>query len=362
MILPLLLALAMPFRAAPAVLPPVPAVRAGTTADEPRKTRRPRKKAAAPSRARTATLAASSSGSSGAIHWTAPRSRNDLADDLSSMLARAKSGTWGVLVVSLSNGDTLFGHAPDMQLLPASTMKLFTSSLALDRFGAQGKFETVVLRTGLLGPDGVLHGDLVLRGAGDPDARRKAADSSGEPPMDALARQVAAAGVKRVTGEVVGDASAFLDGHVPDGWRTRYLQASYAARVSALSFNENKITIVVRPGGSHADLSFQPAVSGVPVSNVVKVTPVEQRRPHRRPAGQPGTGRRQRLDRRPERPAGLSGDGRGTRALRRRRAPLGARRAGRERRRPGPHRHLAGRRGRARHATTRRRSRRSSRR
>jgi serine-type D-Ala-D-Ala carboxypeptidase/endopeptidase (penicillin-binding protein 4) len=60
---------------------------------------------------------------------------------------------------------------------------------------------------------------------------------------------------------------------VPEGWRTRYLQASYAARVSALSFNENKITIVVRPSSGHAELSFVPAVSGVPVENAVKVTP-----------------------------------------------------------------------------------------
>ena len=75
---------------------------------------------------------------------------------------------------------------------------------------------------------------------------------------------------------------------MPDGWRTRYLQASYAARVSALSFNENRITIVVRPNGAHAELSFQPPVSGLPVTNGVKVTSIEQGSAHRRAAGQHG--------------------------------------------------------------------------
>ena len=207
-----------------------------------------------------------------AIKFTTPGDRERLAADLTEMLGRTSGrGSWGVLVVSLSAGDTLFGRNADSQLLPASTMKLFTSAVALERFGASGRFETEVLRVGDLGPDGVLRGDLVLRGAGDPTLSGKPLDAASEPPMDALARQIAGAGVKRVTGAIVGDASAFEDRRVPDGWRSRYLGASYAARVSALSFNENKLVVIVRPSGSRVDVSFRPAMSGVPLSNEVKV-------------------------------------------------------------------------------------------
>lgn len=275
MILPVLLALSTSFPGARITPPQYATARADVGAETPKKTAGPRKKATR-SRPRSAKLAPAASAASATIRATAPRSRVALADDLSSMIARAKSGKWGVLVVSLSNGDTLFGDNPDEQLLPASTMKLFTSSLALDRFGADGKFVTTVLRAGPLGSDGILHGDLVLRGAGDPTLAGKAVDNGGEPPMDALARQVAAAGVRRITGDIVGDASAFLDARIPDGWRTRYLQASYAARVSALSFNENKITIIVRAAGGRANVSFEPAVSGMPVTNGVKVTPASK--------------------------------------------------------------------------------------
>ncbi len=274
MILPVLLALSTSVHAV-FLSPAQYATRAAVPAETPSKPASPKKKQVAPKR-KNAALAVSRASVTPAFHAMVPRGRAELASDLSTMVAHTKAGKWGVLVVSLSTGDTLFANNPDQQLLPASTMKLFTSSLALDRFGADGKFETTVLRAGSLGSDGVLHGDLVLRGAGDPTLTAKSAEDGAAAPMDALARQVAAAGVKHVTGDIVGDASAFLDGKIPDGWRTRYLQASYAARVSALSFNENKMTIVVRPAGGHAELSFQPPVSGLPIANDVKVTPASK--------------------------------------------------------------------------------------
>lgn len=293
MILSILLAASIPLHAAGATAPQYAALRAEIAGETPKKVaKKVTKRPAAPS-VKSATKAAKSAtqgrtkvvksaklapaaATSAPLHWAEARTSAELGDDLTSMLAHAKIGKWGVLVVSLSNGDTLFARNPDEQLLPASTMKLFTSSLALDRFGADGKFETTVLRAGTLGPDGTLHGDLVLRGAGDPTLAGKPLEAGGAPAMDDLARQVAAAGIKHVTGGVDGDATAFLDGHVPDGWRTRYLQASYAARVSALSFNENKMTIIVHATGGHAELSFQPPVSGLPISNDVKVTPASK--------------------------------------------------------------------------------------
>lgn len=243
MLLPILVPALLAFQAPQAVKHPVPRVKV----------------------VRSAALAAT-------VHLAVPSELQKLVLDLSAKLARAmRSGKWGVLVVSLSHGDTLFGRNADDQLLPASTMKLFTSAVALERFGPAGRFKTEVLRAGTIGSDGVLHGDLVLKGAGDPTLSGQASDEALEPPMEALARQIAEAGVQRVAGAIVGDASAFEDRRVPDGWRTRYLRASYASRVSALSFNENRIAVVVRPEGKRAVVSFEPAISGVPVSSEVKV-------------------------------------------------------------------------------------------
>ena len=195
----------------------------------------------------------------------------DLSATLRSTLQRTKGkGTWGVMVVSLTNGDTLFDYNADRQLLPASTMKLFTSALALDHFGPEGRFETQLLRTGTLA-DGVVTGDLVLRGAGDPTFSALSADRYSLSPMTTLAKAVAATGITRVTGALIGDASGFDDSKVPDGWLHRYLYASYAARVSALSFNENQVTVIVRPDGKRAAIGFNPPILGIELTNKVTV-------------------------------------------------------------------------------------------
>jgi D-alanyl-D-alanine carboxypeptidase/D-alanyl-D-alanine-endopeptidase (penicillin-binding protein 4) len=207
------------------------------------------------------------------LTYTAPRGASQLQLDLGSILDRAsRAGAWGVAVVSLDYGDTLFARNADRQLLPASTMKLFTSSVALERFGADYRFITEVLREGALGSDGTVRGNLVLRGTGDPSFSRRFTDgTSGETPMEAIAHLVAQAGVKRVSGDIIGDASAFEDRMVPEGWRKRYLGAHYAARVSALSYNENLLTVRVQPGAHGATIAFEPSLAGIPVVNSVRV-------------------------------------------------------------------------------------------
>ena len=77
--------------------------------------------------------------------------------------------------------------------------------------------------------------------------------------------------MRRVSGDIVGDASAFEDRAVPEGWRSRYLSAKYAARVSALSYNENLLKVTVKPSGRTAAITFEPALSGIAIVNSVRV-------------------------------------------------------------------------------------------
>jgi D-alanyl-D-alanine carboxypeptidase/D-alanyl-D-alanine-endopeptidase (penicillin-binding protein 4) len=139
--------------------------------------------------------------------------------------------------------------------------------MALDYLGPQHQFETQVLTEGQIDSAGVLNGNLVLRGAGDPSLGAP----FGADPMRLLAREVAAAGIRSVTGNVIGDASAFDGQRIPDGWRQRYLGASYAARVSALSYNGNIVHLSVRPVAGKAQISLSPTISGVTVTNAVTV-------------------------------------------------------------------------------------------
>jgi D-alanyl-D-alanine carboxypeptidase/D-alanyl-D-alanine-endopeptidase (penicillin-binding protein 4) len=173
------------------------------------------------------------------------------------------------MIVSLTRGDTLFSMNPDAMMQPASTMKMYTSALALERFGPDYTFRTPVLKDGTVGPDGTLNGNLYLRGSGDPSLTQRFWHD--QEPMDVLARQIAAAGIRRVRGAVIGDATAFDDQLIPEGWKTSYLGAAYAARVSALSLNENLVWVSVRPEGKRAVVTLEPATTSIPVESSVRV-------------------------------------------------------------------------------------------
>lgn len=204
------------------------------------------------------------------LRHTTPRGEIALAADLHALVnARTRNGTWGVVVSSLSRGDTLFSLNGDAPMLPASTLKLFTTALAFERLGPSHQLTTEILRDGSVEGDGTLRGSLFLRGGGDPSLSPRYMPGGPDAPMRALARLVADAGIRRVTGDVVGDASAFDGKRIPDGWLARYLHDAYASRVSPLSLNENLLNVVIAPGrsGGAGAVELQPATMAYKVIN-----------------------------------------------------------------------------------------------
>jgi D-alanyl-D-alanine carboxypeptidase/D-alanyl-D-alanine-endopeptidase (penicillin-binding protein 4) len=227
-------------------------------------TKRPARRATRRTRARAATPVAP-------IAWTSPNGLSALTTDLSQMLSkRIRSGRFGAMVTSLTRGDTLFAQNAGEMMQPASTMKLFSTAVALDRYGPEHSFSTDVLRDAPVGGDGTITGNIYLRADGDPSMSARFYHDANLP-MSTLARSVAAAGVKRVTGDLVFDATAFDDRRIPEGWKTTYLGAAYAARVSALSLNENIVWVVVQPAGKQASVTLEPMTTTIPVRSKVRL-------------------------------------------------------------------------------------------
>ena len=204
------------------------------------------------------------------IAWTSPNGLTALTTDLSQMITRIRSGQFGVMVASLTRGDTLFAQNAGEMMQPASTMKLFSTAVALDRFGPEHSFSTDVLRDAPVGGDGIIAGNIYLRADGDPSMSARFYHDANLP-MATLARSVAAGGVKRITGDLVFDATAFDDRRIPEGWKTTYLGAAYAARVSALSLNENIVWVVVQPAGKQASVTLEPMTTTIPVRSKVRL-------------------------------------------------------------------------------------------
>lgn len=184
-----------------------------------------------------------------------------LGDDLRDVLGRVRwrHALWSVLVVSLDRGDTLFAQEPDSAVAPASNMKLLTTAAAFRDLGPDFRFRTYVVTDGTVA-NGVLNGDLVLYGTGDPGLSDRFFPSRNTV-FEILADQLQAAGIRAVDGNLVGDAS-YLDGPLrPEGWEPDDLNDHFAPGISALSFNENVVSIRVEAG---ADVGSPPRVESIP--------------------------------------------------------------------------------------------------
>lgn len=226
-----------------------------------------------PARTKTKAPAKKPTPAKQALRYTTPRGVAALSSDLGALLgSRTRGGSWGAMVISLTRGDTLFEVNQDKPYVPASTMKLFTTALALERLGSEHTFSTDVLRDGAMDSAGVVHGNLIIRGDGDPSLSPRFMRGGPSAPMDMLASLTSSAGVRKVTGDLIADASAFESRNIPEGWLTRYAGSAYAAPFSALSLNENIVVVSITPGasGSAATVALEPATSGMTVTNTVR--------------------------------------------------------------------------------------------
>lgn len=166
--------------------------------------------------------------------------RAELAATIGRILAHpalTHSGA-AVLVVSLDRGDTLFAREIDRLYTPASNLKLFTAAAALDLLGPDYRFVTPLVATGPIDGD-TLRGDLVLVGRGDPDLITDH--------LVALADTLAARGVRVVAGDLRADASWFDDVEWGPGWMWDDGPFWYWPYISALTLNDNTVTVTVRP-------------------------------------------------------------------------------------------------------------------
>jgi D-alanyl-D-alanine carboxypeptidase/D-alanyl-D-alanine-endopeptidase (penicillin-binding protein 4) len=192
-----------------------------------------------------------------------------LRSDLEEMIRRPRwSGDrWSVLVVSLDRGDTLFAYGAHDTLAPASNMKLFTTAAALYYLGPDFRYNTFLMATGPIN-NGVLEGDLVVYGTGDPTFSDRFGSKLRV--FEAFADTLLALGVREVRGDIVGDGSYFEGSGAGEGWQQSYMNASYAASAGALSFAENIAYLQISPAeqaGWRPTVRLMPGGEGIALVN-----------------------------------------------------------------------------------------------
>ncbi len=208
-----------------------------------------------------------------------------LAEKMDAVLqasAAAQQSFWGIQVVNLTTGKTLFESGQNRLFVPASTAKLFSTALALQRLGPDHRFVTLVMADHDPDAAGRISGDLRIVGGGDPTLSGrpfpyKSKSLFGDPlqPIEELADQVMARGLRRIDGSVVGDDTAYPWEPYPEGRAQEDAIRDYGAPVSALTVNENRLVLTIRPGrraGDPATLRLSPPLEYFVIDNRVRTT------------------------------------------------------------------------------------------
>jgi len=181
-----------------------------------------------------------------------PKTLPELQARIQEVLAKPElsSAMVGIKVVSLDNGRVLFEENASKLLRPASNMKLYTVAAALDRLSPDYRFSTSVYANTRPDAAGVVHGELIIYGRGDPSIAARFNNGDYFKGIDELATRIVAAGVKRVEGDLVGDESYFVGPKYGSGWNWEDLTWYYGAEITPLTANDNALDLFIKPGAA----------------------------------------------------------------------------------------------------------------
>lgn len=177
-----------------------------------------------------------------------PKPTGDIQEDLDKLLNKnlSRVGRWGVAVMSLDDGSLIYQHNSDSRFIPASNTKLFTTAAALEKLGPDYCYQTEIYACGPIDSGGVLSGDLLIRGSGDPTIGDIVT-------MENWADNIKAMGITEISGDVIGDKGDFLPEKlvsiIPRSANKLVRPKKRLAwRLSGLSFRENVVVVTLKGG------------------------------------------------------------------------------------------------------------------
>ncbi|WP_026063192.1 D-alanyl-D-alanine carboxypeptidase/D-alanyl-D-alanine endopeptidase [Pedobacter arcticus] len=159
-----------------------------------------------------------------------------------------KYATVSFSVIDNKSGKVLFSKNGNTGLAPASTLKVITAATALDLLGEDFTFKTNVFYRGEI-RNGTLNGDLIIKGSGDPTLGSDRWDKTKKSQiLNKILFNLQQKGINRITGYVIGDASAWDTQTLPIGWIWQDMGNYYGAGTSALCWGENYFELGFSPG------------------------------------------------------------------------------------------------------------------
>ena len=197
----------------------------------------------------------------------------ELARDLRAIFADpvVDHGIWSVVVKSLRSGETLYTANANRLQVPASNQKVLTTAVAAERLGWDYRYTTRIYSTGTIdAATGLLSGDIIVVSDGDPTINPRHPERWAI--FDEWGKQLAAKGIRTISGQLIGDDNAFEEPGWGLGWAWDDFAFGYGAQVSALQYNENQVELMIGPGqeaGARGVILVTPTGSGLTIDHRV---------------------------------------------------------------------------------------------
>lgn len=184
-----------------------------------------------------------------------------------------KNASVGIHILNQQTGEEMYGLNAHKVLIPASTMKLISSATALEVLGEQYRFRTQIGYTGKIKKDGILEGDLVVIGGADPALGSEYFEEHYHEFMPAWAKAVKKAGINRVNGNLVLDASLYDGERIPNTWIWGDMGNYYGVGPHAFTIYDNLFRITFsspkKAGRKTIVIATYPKIDGLSIQNEV---------------------------------------------------------------------------------------------
>jgi len=194
-----------------------------------------------------------------------------------------ENASFSFRVIDLGNDSVIASYNPKNSLVPASTMKIVTTASALVKLGSYKTFKTKIQHDGFIDSNGILHGNLYIKGGGDPTLGSKyflKADELQNDFMQKWIAEIQSFGIKSIIGKVIGDATIFSQDMVPSSWMWGDMGNYYGAGASGLSVYDNLMKIQFRTGKQNGDSTFvecfYPFLPNLTFDNQVKASKINR--------------------------------------------------------------------------------------
>lgn len=186
--------------------------------------------------------------------------------------SQARYATTALVVLDATTGKPVFTNNENLGLATASTLKTITSATAFALLGKDFQYQTTLAYSGTISPDGVLKGDLIIVGGGDPTLASWRYEQSKEGVvLNQWVTAVKSLGIKKIEGRVIGDDAAWGTQSVPEGWVWQDIGNYYGAGPSALSWRENQFDVDLKVNSAGVSvIRSQPATPYVKIVNELK--------------------------------------------------------------------------------------------